>query len=124
MPLFLNTVEFIFLFYCDGLLFFVRLFVCLFVVNFFLAGILNKSFFNWTFFFIYISNVFCFSGLPSGDPIYHPSIPCFYEGVPLPHPSTHNCLPTLEFLYSEAWSLPTIQGPLLPLMSNKAILST
>jgi hypothetical protein len=33
--------------------------------------------------FIYISNVL-FPGFPSGNPLSHPSSPCFHEGAPFP----------------------------------------
>jgi hypothetical protein len=64
-------------------------------------------------FFIYISNVIPFPGLPSGTPNFisppmplHLPLPSFHPGIPL------------------HWGIePTkAQGPLLPLMSNKAIL--
>ena len=68
-------------------------------------------------FFIYISNVFPFPVLLFGNPSSHPPSLCLYEGAPLPtHPSSRPGIP----LY---WGIEHIQaqGPLLPLMSNKAI---
>ena len=47
-------------------------------------------------FFIYISNVFLFPGLPFGSPLSHPP-PCLYEGAP--HPLTHSYLPIVAFPY-------------------------
>jgi hypothetical protein len=38
-------------------------------------------------FFIYISNVFPFPGLPFGKPLFHLPFPCLYEGVPPPTPT-------------------------------------
>jgi hypothetical protein len=71
-------------------------------------------------FFIYISNVFPFLGLPFGNPLSRPLSPCLYEGASphtLPLPSSCPGIPLL-------WSIeqPQAQGPFLPLMSNKAIL--
>jgi hypothetical protein len=71
-------------------------------------------------FFIYISNVFPFPGIPSGIPLYHPSSLCLYDGA---SPSTCSSLPTLAFPYTGALNLPEDQGPLFTVMSNKAILS-
>ena len=48
-------------------------------------------------FFIYISNVFPFPGLPSGNPLFHSSSPCLYKGVPL---TTHSHLLALAFSYT------------------------
>jgi hypothetical protein len=52
----------------------------------------NKSFGEGLdIFFIYISNVFPFSGLPFGNPLSHPSSPCLNEGVPPTHPLPSSC---------------------------------
>jgi hypothetical protein len=68
-------------------------------------------------FFIYISNVFPFQVSPSETPSHLPS-PYLYEGPP---PSPIPIFPTGITLH---WGMvhPQAQGPLLPLMSNKAIL--
>jgi hypothetical protein len=42
------------------------------------------TFFGLDIFFIYISNVFPFPGLPFGKPLTHPPFPCLYEGAPPP----------------------------------------
>jgi hypothetical protein len=64
-------------------------------------------YYYWTFslfillldiFFIYISNVFTFPGLPFGNPLSHPLSPCLYKGAP---PPTHSCPSTLAFPYTE-----------------------
>ena len=68
-------------------------------------------------FFIYMSNVIPFPGLPSGNPLSHLSSPCLYEGTP--HPLLPSC-PGIPL----HWGIkhPQAQGLLLPLMSDKAIL--
>jgi hypothetical protein len=58
-------------------------------------------------FFIYISNVIPFSGLPSRSPLSHPFFPCLYEG-------THSYLPGLAFLYTGALNTLRPKVPLLP----------
>jgi hypothetical protein len=69
---------------------------------------------------IYTSNVIPSPGLPSGNPLFHPLSPCFYEDPP---PPTHPLLPPHPGipLY---WGIKPQQdqGPLLPLMSDRAIL--
>jgi hypothetical protein len=64
----------------------------------------------------------CYSSLPSRNFVsYHP-FPCLYEGAPRP---THPFLPsTFQPWHSLHWDMAPhqAQGPLLPLMSNKAIL--
>jgi hypothetical protein len=69
-------------------------------------------------FLIYISNVIPFPGLPSGNPLSHPSSPASMRV--LPHPPTPTFLPW----HSSTLGHPTPSdlGLLLPLMSNKAIL--
>jgi hypothetical protein len=59
------------------------------------------SFFSFklNIFFIYISNVFSFPGLPFRNPLSHSPSPCLYEGAP---PPIHSHLPTLAFLYTGA----------------------
>jgi hypothetical protein len=47
-------------------------------------------------FFIYISNVIPFPGLPPGNPLSHASMRM------LPHSPTHSCLPSLELPYTGA----------------------
>jgi hypothetical protein len=59
-------------------------------------------------FFIYISNVITFPGFPSETPLSNPSPPA--------HQLTHSHFPLLAFPYTQD------QWPLLPLMSNKAII--
>jgi hypothetical protein len=59
-------------------------------------------------FFIYISNAFPFLGLPSENPLSHPSSSCLYDGAH--HQPTHNCLPGLTFSYIEGIELPQAQG--------------
>jgi hypothetical protein len=80
-------------------------------------GILEKYFiFSFIFyiFFISISNVFPFPGLPLGSPLPYPLSPASMRV--LPYPPTHSCLPALAFSYSGASN--TLR-PLLPLMFNK-----
>jgi hypothetical protein len=81
-----------------------------------------SSFFNW------IVSLFTFQMLSPflvpfpENPLPHPSFPCFYEGVT--NPPTNSCLPALEFPYTGASiELSQNQGPLFPLMPDKAILS-
>ena len=71
-------------------------------------------------YFIYFSNIIPFSGLPSKNSLSTPSSPCFYDCAhqhshPLPPP--HPGIPL-------HWAMEPSQDqkPLLPLMSNKAIL--
>jgi hypothetical protein len=45
-----------------------------------------KNIFPLDIFFIYISNVFPFPGLPFRNPLSHPSSLCLYEGAPPPPP--------------------------------------
>jgi hypothetical protein len=70
-------------------------------------------------FFIYISNVFLFSGLPFGNPLSHPPSPCLYEGALPSYPLPSFC-PGIPL----HWGMghPQAQGPLLPQKFNKAIL--
>jgi hypothetical protein len=71
-------------------------------------------------FFIYISNVIPFPGFLSGKPLSHSPSPCFYDCVPTP---THQLLPHHSGIPLQWVSEPSQeQGPLLPLMSDKAIL--
>ena len=80
-------------------------------------------FFKLDIFFIYISYDFPFPGLPFGNPLLHPPSPCLYGSAhPPTHPPAHSHLPTLAFPYTGALNSHQAQGPLLPLMSNKAIL--
>ena len=71
-------------------------------------------------FFIYTSNVFPFPGLTFGNSLSHPLSPCLYEGI---HPPTYP-LPSSCPGLPLHWGIehPQAQGPLLPLMSNMAIL--
>ena len=57
-------------------------------------------FFFIGYFFIYISNILPFPGLPFGNPLFHPCSPCLYEGAPPP-----TCPPTPVFL---PWHSPTL----------------
>ena len=57
---------------------------------------------------------------PSEAPYLIPSLPASMRV--LPHLPIHSCLPALAFSYTEASKNPQVQGLLLPLMSNKAIL--
>ena len=69
-------------------------------------------------FFIYISNVFPFPGLPFRTPLSHPHLPRLLWGCSLTHllPSSPPGIPLQRGIeHPQAW------GPLLPLMSNKAI---
>jgi hypothetical protein len=70
-------------------------------------------------FFIYTSNVFLFPGLPFRTPHLIP-LPCLYKGVAPPTcllPSSCPGIPLIGGIEH-----PQAQGPLLPLMSNKASL--
>jgi hypothetical protein len=89
------------------------------VFSFFLNNYLEENF-VLCIFFIYISNIFPFPGLPFGSSLYHPHFPCFYEGVPLsnhPLPSSCSGIPL-------HWDIKHFQaqGPLFPPVSNKSIL--
>jgi hypothetical protein len=80
-----------------------------------------EIFFVLDIFFIYISNVITFPGLPSpGNPLSHTPSPCFYEGTP---PLTHPLLPP-HLSIPQHWGIkpPQDQGPLLPLMPNNPLL--
>jgi hypothetical protein len=83
-------------------------------------SLLNTTIFLLAIFFIYISNVIPFPGLLSPrNPLSHPSSPCLYKGVPLPiHPLQPHPNPISPY----TWGIKTSQdqGPLLPLMPNKA----
>jgi hypothetical protein len=83
------------------------------------VGIINSSYsffknFLLDVFFIYISNVIPFPGFPSENPLSHPPSPCS-PTYPLPLPC-----PGIPL----HWSIKPSQnqGPLLPLMPNKAVL--
>ena len=52
-------------------------------------------------FFIYISNVFSFPGLPFRNPLSHTPSPCLYESAS-PTPPTHPHPPALAFPYTGA----------------------
>ena len=71
--------------------------------------------------FIYIANVTLFPSFPPGNTLSHPPSPCFYDGA---HPPTHSLLPPCPGILLH-WGIKPSQdqGPLLPLMSYKAILS-
>ena len=68
--------------------------------------------------FIYISSVISFPSLPSAKPLFHPLLPCFYEGAP---PSTHPLLPHCPSIPLH-WGIKPSQdqGPSLSLMPDKA----
>jgi hypothetical protein len=72
------------------------------------------------FFFIYISNVFLFPGLPFENPLSYP-FPHACIKV-LPHTPTVLSLPTLAFPYTGVSSALRPKDLSLPLMSNKIIL--
>jgi hypothetical protein len=83
------------------------------------VNVCSFLFFKLGIFFIYISNVIPVPGLPlpKKPPITSP-FPCFYEGVPPPtHLPIHPCIPQHRGI-----ELSQDQGPLLPLMLDKAIL--
>jgi hypothetical protein len=72
-------------------------------------------------YFLYLHFKCClFPGLPSREPLSHLLSHCLYEGAA---PLTHPCQPSHSGI-SLHWEIkhPQAQGPLLPLMSNKAIL--
>jgi hypothetical protein len=73
-------------------------------------------FFFLDIFFIYISIVFPFPGLPFRNPVSYPPSPCLYENA---HPPTLVLIPW----HSLQWGIKHLQaqGPLFPLTSNKAI---
>jgi hypothetical protein len=64
--------------------------------------------------FYWLSYLFTFQMLSHfmvplpGNPLSHPSSPCFYEGVP--HPPTLSCLPTLTFPYTGSSSFYRSKG--------------
>jgi hypothetical protein len=66
--------------------------------------------------FIYISNVISFLIFPSGNLLSHPPFPCFCEGTP--YPFTYP-LPPHRPGIPLYWGID--QGPLFPLMPDKAI---
>ena len=68
--------------------------------------------------FIYISNVISFPSFHSSKPLSHPPSPC-YEGAQTP---AHPLLPPCPGILLH-WGMESSQnqGPLLPLLSNKAI---
>ena len=70
-------------------------------------------------FFIYISNVLPFPGIPFRNPLSDPPSSCLYEGA---SPTTHRLLLSHPGIPLH-WGIkhPQAQGPLLLLMSNKAI---
>jgi hypothetical protein len=76
-------------------------------------------FLYWIFFYLDFK-CYPLSQFLSGNPLYHPPSPCFYEGVPKP---THPLPPPCPII-SLHWGIypPQNKGPLLPLMSDKAIL--
>ena len=80
------------------------------------AIIITKFYPFFDIFFIYISNV------SLQKPPIPPHTPCLYEGaLPPTHPPTHSHLLPWHFP-TQGHRTPTGQGPLLPLISNKAIL--
>ena len=89
-----------------------------------LAYLRNKIqlsiFFKLDILFNYISNVISFPCFSFGNPLSHPPSSCFYEGAPQP---TYT-LPTPHPGIRLHWGIEPShnQGPLLSLMSNKAIL--
>jgi hypothetical protein len=87
---------------------FICLFVCLFQFWFYFAFLLDI-------FFIYILNVIPFPGFPSENPLSHPPPPAHQPIHPLPLPC-----PGIPL----QWGIEPSQdqGPVLSLMSHKAIL--
>jgi len=74
------------------------------------------------YFLIYISNVIPFPSFPSINPYAFPPSPCLYEGTPLPTQSFLPPHPDMSLHWGiEPWQN---QGPLLPLMPNKATSAT
>jgi hypothetical protein len=72
-------------------------------------------------FFIYISNVFPFPGLPFGSPLSHPPSPCLYNGVP---PPTHSHPPAVVFPYTGALNTLRPEGLLFSLFITSWLSST
>jgi hypothetical protein len=70
-----------------------------------LTQISLSFFFGLDIFFIYISNVSPFPGLPFGNPLSHPPSPCLYEGAP---PPTCSHLPAMAFPYTGAPDRPVL----------------
>jgi hypothetical protein len=71
-------------------------------------------------FFIYISNVIPIPDFPYWKPLFHLHFPYFYEDVP---PPNHPLLPSCHGILLHQCIEPSQdQGPLLPLMPDKAIL--
>jgi hypothetical protein len=68
--------------------------------------------------FVYISNVIPFPGFPSANPLFHPPLPCFYEGAP---PPTHLLLSHCPSILLH-WGIKPSQDqkPPFPLMLDKA----
>jgi hypothetical protein len=66
-------------------------------------------------FFIFHFKCYPFFSIPSRNSLYHPPSPCFYEDATIPlSPPWHSPTPGQQTFHD--------QGPLLPLMSNRAIL--
>lgn len=76
------------------------------------------DFFNWIIFFIYISNIIPFPNFPAGNPYPIPPPPA--SMTVFPYPPT---LPPCPYIPLHLCIEPSHdQGPLLPLMPNKATL--
>ena len=68
-------------------------------------------------FFIYISHVFTFPGLPFRSPLLPPPSPASMRV--LPHPTIQSSLQVIAFSYTGASTTLRHKGPLLPLMPNR-----
>jgi len=81
-------------------------------------GLFYLFYFYWI--FIYILNIIPFPGFLSSNPLSHLPTPCLHEGA---HQLTHPLPPPCPGILLH-WCIEPSQdqGPLLPLMPNKAIL--
>jgi hypothetical protein len=85
-----------------------------------LLALENSFFFLMVILFIYNSNVIPLPGFPSDPPLIPLTSPCLHEGAP---PPTHPLLPPHPGISLHLVIKPSQdQGPLLPLMPDKAML--